>query len=228
MFRIKICGLTNLEDALHAAACGADALGLNFYPRSSRFLEVSQAAEIAAAVRSPFPAVELVGVGVNAALEEVQRISAAVPLNAWQLHGDEPPEFLNELARQSPQLRLIRAFRCRNADLVQESNYLRACQELGRLPEAVLLDAYDPSAYGGTGKVVDWNAVREQREQLFNLPLILAGGLTAENVAAAIQASLADAVDVASGVEASPGKKDPAKVKEFTAQAKRAFQNRSQ
>jgi phosphoribosylanthranilate isomerase len=220
VFRIKICGITNIDDALHAAACGADALGLNFYSRSSRFLEIPRATEIAAAVRTRFPRVELVGVGVNASLEDVRQITAAVPLDAWQLHGDEPPEFLLELAKRLPQLRLIRAFRCRNADLAEESSYLQSCQTLGRLPDAVLLDAYDPSAYGGTGKVVDWHAVREQRAQLFQLPLILAGGLTPENVATALEASHADAVDVASGVEASPGKKDPEKVRAFIAAAR--------
>lgn len=220
MFRVKICGITSTEDALHAAACGADALGLNFYSRSSRFLEIPRAAEITAAVRAQFPQVKLVGVSVNATLEEVQRITAAVPLGAWQLHGDEPPEFLLELAKQLPQLRLIRAFRCRNTDLAQESSYLQTCQTLGRLPDAVLLDAYDPSAYGGTGKVVDWHAVLEHRPQLFQLPLILAGGLTPENVAAALESSHADGVDVASGVEASPGKKDPEKVRALIAAAR--------
>lgn len=219
MFRIKICGLTSLDDALHAAACGADALGLNFYARSSRFLPVAQAAELATAVRAQFPEVKLIGVGVNAALAEVQQIAGAVPLHAWQLHGDEPPELLAELAQRLPHLGLIRAFRCRQADLQQEASYLRACQQAGRLPDAVLLDAYDPAAFGGTGKVVDWHAVAAERNRLLRLPLILAGGLTPENIAAAIRAAQPDGVDVASGVEVSPGKKDPAKVAAFIAAA---------
>lgn len=223
MFHIKICGITTPEDALDAAACGADALGLNFYSRSVRFLPPAQATEIAVAVRSEFPTVQLVGVGVNATLDEVRQITAGVSLDAWQLHGDESPEFLVKLAVSLPQLRLIRAFRCRNADLTQEAAYLQSCRTLGRLPDAVLVDAYAPSAYGGTGRVVDWHAVQRGSEQLFHLPLVLAGGLTPENVAVAIQASQADAVDVASGVEVSPGRKDPDKVRDFISEAKRAF-----
>jgi phosphoribosylanthranilate isomerase len=220
LFRIKICGITSKDDALQAAAWGADALGLNFYSRSPRFLAVERAAEIAAAVRSQFPQVKLIGVFVNSSVEALLRIGDAVPLDAWQLHGDEAPELIRDLAVFAPPRPILRAFRCRGADLREVTDYLQQCQQLGSLPAAILLDAYAPGTYGGTGQVVDWNVVRSGRPELFNLPVILAGGLTPENVAAAIRTAQPDGVDVASGVESSPGQKDPAKVRAFIDAAK--------
>jgi phosphoribosylanthranilate isomerase len=118
---------------------------------------------------------------------------------------------------------LIRAFRAEAFSLEPVVNYLRDCQTLGGLPHAVLLDAHAPGSYGGTGQRLDWNMVREQRDRLLGLPLILAGGLTPDNVAEAILTARPDAVDVASGVESSPGKKDPAKMRDFIGNAKAAF-----
>ncbi len=221
MFRIKICGITNLADALFAVAEGADALGLNFYSPSPRCISVERAHEIASGVRGsalPKPAT-IVGVFVNETERHLLSVIDAAGLDAWQLHGDEPASLVASLPAMT-----IRAFRCREQNLSSVSDFLHACQTAGGLPHAVLLDAYAPNAFGGTGQVVDWNVVRNEREKLFGLPVILAGGLTPDNVAAAIRTARPDAVDVASGVESSPGKKDPSKVRDFIAAAKGAFE----
>jgi phosphoribosylanthranilate isomerase len=247
LFRIKICGITNIADAVQAIEAGADALGVNFYPKSPRCVNVDTAWAISRAVRqlgaSP-PAV--IGVFVNFAEKQLRSAIDSACLDAWQLHGDETPELVAEMSwprnmaideglvhtgwsawssemviQHAPAC--IRAFRCRAADLADVANFLQQCRNANGLPQAVLLDAYAPDAFGGTGKEVDWNAVREQRDQLHGLPVILAGGLTPDNVAQAIRTARPDAVDVASGVESSPGKKDPAKVREFVAAATAAF-----
>ncbi|WP_425615422.1 N-(5'-phosphoribosyl)anthranilate isomerase [Anatilimnocola sp. NA78] len=225
MFRIKICGITNTVDALQAIDAGADALGLNFYSRSPRFVAGMQAAEISRQVRATTAGsrASLVGVFVNEEEPALRAVHATAQLNAWQLHGDETAEFLQAIAAKPDTPPLIRAYRCKENDLVAISRDLFHGQKLGALPSAVLVDAYAPNAFGGTGQVVDWHAVRNERGQLFSLPLILAGGLTPENVAEAIRTARPDAVDVASGVESSPGKKDPAKVRDFIAAAKAAF-----
>ncbi|QDU30702.1 N-(5'-phosphoribosyl)anthranilate isomerase [Anatilimnocola aggregata] len=226
MFRIKICGITNVDDALQAIEAGADALGLNFYKRSPRYVTPEQAAEIVRAVRTS-PAgrgVTIVGVFVNESQPGLMTLQEQLKLDAWQLHGDEPVQFLAALSTH-PDVRvsMIRAYRCKERDLSAIANDLLACDAAVALPSAVLLDAYAPDAFGGTGKVVDWNVVRDERDQLFGLPVILAGGLTAENVAEAVRIAQPDAVDVASGVESSPGKKDSAKVRDFIAAAKAAL-----
>lgn len=221
MFRIKICGITSAHDAEYAVEHGADALGLNFYSRSPRCVSPATAADIS---RSLKPAkTKLVGVFVNETANQMWTIAGEARLDAWQLHGDEPPSLLATLVQSKASQQLIRAFRCRDQDLASIHQYLDECRLLNSLPASVLLDAYAPDAFGGTGKVVDWNIVREQRDQLFGLPVILAGGLTADNVTEAIRTARPDAVDVASGVESSPGKKDPAKVRDFIAAARAAF-----
>jgi phosphoribosylanthranilate isomerase len=118
---------------------------------------------------------------------------------------------------------LIRAFRWQSTSLQPVEEYLRHCKTAGGLPHAVLVDAHAPGSYGGTGQTIDWHMIHDQRDKLLGLPLILAGGLTPDNVAQAIATARPDAVDVASGVESSPGKKDPAKVRDFVAAAKEAF-----
>ena len=221
MFRIKICGITSIDDAQFAVEHGADALGLNFYSRSPR----SITPEVAATISQSFQPgqAKLVGVFVNEAADRLWTVAHAARLDAWQLHGDEPPSLLASLLHGKSSQQLVRAFRCREHDLAAVHSFLCDCRSANGLPHAVLLDAYAPDAFGGTGKVVDWNIVREERDQLFGLPVILAGGLTPENVAAAIRTARPDAVDVASGVESSPGKKDPAKVRDFVAAARAAF-----
>jgi phosphoribosylanthranilate isomerase len=229
MFQIKICGITTVDDVRYAAEAGADAIGLNFYEKSPRCVSPQQAQEIVARVREGFSAeqVAVYAVCVNASPDEIRQFldpagRGIIPGWGVQLHGDEPPAAMGKV-RQLTKTPVVRAFRCRGADLADVENYLAECQQFGTLPDAILLDAFAPGSYGGTGHAVDWTAVGSRGEQLFGLPLILAGGLTPDNVAAAIATARPDAVDVASGVESSPGVKDLAKVQAFVAAAKEAF-----
>ena len=128
---------------------------------------------------------------------------------------------LFQVTGHAPEVPVIRAFRCRGADLSSESAYLATCQKLDALPQSVMLDAYSSDSFGGTGQCVDWPAIARNRSRLQAIPLILAGGLTSANVGEAIAAANPDGVDVASGVEQSPGKKDAAKVYAFVASAKK-------
>lgn len=217
MFRVKICGITTVEDGLRAARAGADAVGLNFFPGSPRFVSREAARGIVAALPG---GVARVGVFVNADLSELVKTAGAVGLDMIQLHGDEPPAVVGQLAPRT----VIRAFRCRDAGLAPVRQYLDECRRSGRLPESVLLDAYSPEKYGGTGHCLDWPSVRGAREQLGGLPIVLAGGLTAENVGAAITAAHPAAVDTAGGVESAPGVKDEEKLVAFVAAARAAFQ----
>jgi phosphoribosylanthranilate isomerase len=247
MFKIKICGITTVEDALQAAEAGADAIGLNFYGKSRRNITTSVGVWIAKALAQEFKGkVQIVGVFVNAPIELWLKIAHEVGLDAIQFHGDEPPEALVRKqwpedalrALQTPNgktpeppawvsvkkdRQIIRAFRCPSSSLEPVGKYLQECKKLRALPDAVLVDAHEPGSYGGTGLAVDWNAVKKEREQLLGLPFILAGGLTPENVAQAIATSRPDAVDVASGVEFLPGRKEAAKVRAFVANAQEAF-----
>jgi phosphoribosylanthranilate isomerase len=248
MFRVKICGITSADDALQAAEAGADAIGLNFYDRSPRHVAPDLAGEIVAAVRQQYDAsqVQIFGVFVNATLDDIvwtfregnlYGMEQAVGI---QLHGDEPPELLHQLRQHgigtsedllhtlgyAPLTPVMRAFRCQSPDLADVRAYLQKCQDLIALPQAILLDAHAPTAYGGTGRPVDWQMLARERASLRRLPLVLAGGLTPQNVAEAIAVAGPDGVDVASGVEKSPGQKDHAKVWAFVAAAKEAFARR--
>jgi phosphoribosylanthranilate isomerase len=248
MFQIKICGITTPEDALLATEAGADAIGLNFYKKSPRFVTPDRAAQIVEALREHHSAeqVRVFGVFVNASLDEILWTIRDAELYGVeqgfgiQLHGDEPPELLRDLAGQGlgrtgellqvaghvPEVPVIRAFRWRGGDLAAEHAYLRRCEELGAPPQAVLIDGYAAGAYGGTGHTFDWALLANERDKLLGLPVIVAGGLNPQNVAEAIALSRADAVDVTSGVEASPGRKDAAKVYAFGAAAKQAHKRR--
>lgn len=226
MFRIKICGITTVEDALLAAEAGADAIGLNFYEKSVRHIAPSMGAWIAKTLANEFKGkVRLVGVFVNAPPERWLKTAFDAGLDDIQFHGDEPPEALvrKRWTDAKKDRRVIRAFRCESSGLEPVREYLAACKKLSALPDGVLLDAHQPGSYGGTGLALDWNAVRKEREQLLGLPLILAGGLTPENVAEAIATARPDAVDVAGGVEFMPGRKEAGKVRDFVAAAKQAF-----
>lgn len=216
MFRVKICGITNLPDAQLAADAGADAIGLNFYAASPRCCPLERAQEIAAALPAH---VCKVGVFVNASADEIRRTAQAVPLDLVQLHGDEPPEFLREI-RPLPTMRAASA----GDDVTQLAAYLAACRRLGAMPRLLLVDARHAGQYGGTGTTVDWHLLAQNRALLGGMPLVLAGGLTPENVAAAIGTVRPWAVDVASGVESTPGVKSPELVGQFVAAAKKAFQ----
>lgn len=213
LFRTKICGLVSEHDAQVVASAGADAIGLNFYPGSKRFVSIDKAKAICR--RLPDSVVR-VGVFVNAKSSEIKLATDECELDYVQLHGDEPPEFLAQLGNT----KIIRAFRVKS-ELAPAVGYLAACT---RVPEAVLLDAYCPSAFGGTGQQLPWTRLRDASSQLRGLPVILAGGLTPLNVGEAIHEAQPWAVDTASGVEKKQliGK-DAALVQAFLTAAKSAF-----
>lgn len=206
---IKICGITNLEDALLSIEAGADALGFNFYKRSPRYIEPAKAREIIE--RLP-DSILNVGVFVNEELpDDVARIAYEVNLNAVQLHGEESNEYCVALKNY----RVIKAFRV--SDDFKPEDILKF--EV----DAVLLDAYSRDEHGGTGKIFDWRIARET-QKLFP-KLFLAGGLTPDNVSEAIKEVKPYAVDACSGIEITKGKKDSAKVKAFV-QAVRSTQDK--
>jgi phosphoribosylanthranilate isomerase len=209
--RVKVCGLTTVADALTVAAAGADWVGLNFHQPSPRCITPARAAEIVAALPQ---STEAVGVFVDRPVAEVVETANLAGLQIVQLHGDEPPEDLLALNG----LRVVRAFRLANAESVNKMEaYLARAQRLGRAPDAVLIDAYVAGQPGGTGHVI----APEILDRLPPLPrLILAGGLTPENVAQRIAQVRPWMVDVAGGVESSPGHKDAALVAAFIRAAK--------
>ncbi len=201
---VKICGITSLEDALAACRAGADLLGFNFYPPSPRSIQPEACARITSAVSAQFPNVRLVGVFVNLPAPEVRAILDRCGLHLAQLHGDEPPAALEQLAG-----RAFKAFR----GLPEVS----ACREFAALvprPPAFLLDAFTPGLYGGSGQTADWSGAAHLAR---SYPLLLAGGLNPANVAGAVMQVRPWGVDTASGVESSPGKKDHRKLYDFIA-----------
>jgi phosphoribosylanthranilate isomerase len=198
MVRIKVCGITNLEDALLAAELGADALGFIFYAKSPRKVAPEVAREIIAQLP---PFVAAVGVFVDEAAAVVQEVAAEVGLDWVQLHGQESPEYCRGL-----DCKVIKGFRIKDKSSVRELEPYRGAVQ------ACLLDTYKKGQVGGTGESFDWHLAREARKYG---RIILAGGLTPENVAQAIAIALPAAVDSASGTEAVPGRKDPAKLRAF-------------
>jgi phosphoribosylanthranilate isomerase len=216
MFRIKICGLTSAEDAALVAAAGADAVGLNFYPQSPRFLAPPAAERIVEALPR---GVVKVGLFVNAAADEICRTFDRLGLDLVQLHGDEPPGLLAQLGDRP----VMRAFRVGPDGLAPVERYLAECGRLGCLPRLVLVDAHVRGLYGGSGKLADWDAIRHYPADGSLPPLVLAGGLSPENVGEAVRTVHPAGVDTASGVESSPGRKDPALVRRFVAAALDAF-----
>jgi phosphoribosylanthranilate isomerase len=204
MPRVKICGITRHEDAELAASLGAWAIGFILWPQSKRVADPAVAAGIARALRRR---VELVGVFVNPTLDEVVHASEAIGFTHVQLHGDEGPAFCTAVAERTG-ARVIKALRIGSgADIRSAARYHTDLQ---------LLDAAAGAAYGGTGRTWDWRLIGQRHS---NVPLILSGGLTPENVAEAVAAVRPWAVDVASGVESEPGIKDAAKVEAFIAAA---------
>jgi phosphoribosylanthranilate isomerase len=218
MFRIKICGITNLADAQLAARAGADAIGLNFYPASPRACTRPAARQIVEILPS---AICKVGVFVNAPAAEVRAIATSLGLNMVQLHGDEPPETLRELKG----LAVVRAFRP-GTDYEKVRDYLRQCHAMTCTPRMILIDALVEGVYGGSGKTADWQTLIHERAALAGQPLVLAGGLSPSNVAAAIEQVRPWAVDVAGGVEESPGRKSEQLVTDFVREAKAALSRR--
>jgi phosphoribosylanthranilate isomerase len=204
--RIKICGLTQVDEALECLDAGADLVGLNFHTRSSRFVEVKRAAEILSALSMPAQAV---GLFVDRPPAEIAGVARKLGLSIVQLHGSEPPGDLSSLA----EFMIIRAFRLGSAaDVERMTDYLKQAAEIGRSPNAILVDSQVPGLQGGTGTLLN-SEVLKLVPPLSNL--ILAGGLTPENVAERIRLVRPWMVDVASGVESSPGRKDPARVRAF-------------
>jgi phosphoribosylanthranilate isomerase len=198
---VKICGVTNPEDATLAVAAGADAIGVNLWPRSKRFVEPEAARDVLAAVPA---GVLKVGVFVDASVDEVERRIDALGLDRAQLHGDESPAQFGGLDR-----RLIRVVRVRDEASFEST--------AGWSPALWLYDAF-VEGFGGGGVPAPWSLIAAHARR----PFLLAGGLTPDNVAAAVTATAANGVDVASGVESSPGHKDPAKVAAFIAAARGA------
>ena len=215
MFRIKICGVTQMADAASVADAGADAIGLNFYPRSPRYVTIQAAQAIASALPA---GVLKVGLFVNESPQQIRELAATTPLDVVQLHGDETPSDIQALAG----LQVMKAFRLGPGEAARVLEFVTACEAQQTPLAAVLVDAYHPGSYGGTGRSADWQAAFALQSRL-SVPLILAGGLTAQNVAAAIAAVRPTGVDTASGVESVPGRKDDQLVRAFVMAAQHAF-----
>lgn len=206
---VKICGITNLDDARAAVAAGADMLGFNFYRRSPRYIEAAAAAEIINAVRADNDegrhSVSMVGVFVNERVEGVLAIAERANLGGIQLHGDETVDFCNRLKRMSPERFLIK---------VLAANSTLRLELLKDYPsDAIMIDASHPRLRGGTGRVADWTIAREATNKTSRV--FLAGGLSPDNVAEAIAQVRPYAVDACSSLESSPGRKDHARLKAF-------------
>lgn len=196
MVKIKICGITELDDALHAVDCGADALGFVFYERSPRAITSKRAQAIIAALP---PFVTVVGLFVNEDPLTIRLIADHCGLDVIQYHGDESPETVRMAPRRS-----IRALRVSESTTIDDIDHYPAC--------GLLLDAWVSGAYGGTGVRCNWEIAAGIAKKR---PVILAGGLNPENIAEAIKTVRPYGVDISSGVEASPGRKDPKKVAAF-------------
>lgn len=201
MALVKICGITNLDDALFASEAGADALGFVFYKKSPRHIEPEKARDI---IKRLPPFVTTVGVFADQTETEIKAIISETNIDIAQLHGEEPPEFCERLGK-----RVIKAIRVRSMESLTEIKTYKAC--------ALLLDTYDKNLKGGTGRIFNWEIAREAR--IFN-KIIIAGGLTPENVADAIKVAQPYAVDVSSGVEKEKGVKEHQKIKAFIEKVK--------
>lgn len=205
--RVKICGITSLDDALAAADAGADALGFNFYAQSPRYVTLSKAGGI---MKKLPPFVGRVGVFVNPTQAEVERALSSMRLDWLQFHGDEDFDFVSRF----PLDMVIKAQR------VKDKKNLKALLPFSG-SAAFLLDAHSEGSYGGSGKTFRWDIALEAKKK-YGRPVILAGGLTPANVAEAVRKVKPWAVDTASGVESAPGKKDKEKMRQFIAAAKSA------
>jgi len=194
--KVKICGITNYQDAATAVDMGADILGFNFYPKSPRYIAPGKAAEII----SKLPAfIDTAGVFVNESVEHIHETKNLCQLDWVQLHGDEDPEFCKEFL--SVNVKIMKAIRVKNqADIERADSFFT---------DAILLDAFDPKKYGGTGLTFDWNIIGHIGKRIF-----LAGGINPDNAVEAIELGVYG-IDVCSGIEAEPGKKDYKKMKKL-------------
>ena len=202
---VKVCGITSPEDAACAAEAGADAIGMVFWPGSPRAVSLDRALAIGAALPA---SVVKVGVFVDASRDEMARVADAAGLDLLQLHGEEPPELLAGLPR-----RALKAIRVGSGFVAEDA--LRYADALG-----LLLDTRSAETPGGTGRAFDWSLVRGVRERARFV--VLAGGLTPDNLSAALAAVRPHGVDASSGLETAPGRKDPARVRAFVAAARAA------
>ena len=202
---VKVCGITSPEDAACAAEAGADAIGMVFWPGSPRAVSLERARAIGAVLPS---SVVKVGVFVDASRDEMARVADAAGLDLLQLHGEEPPELLAGLPR-----RALKAIRVGSGFVAEDA--LRYADALG-----LLLDTRSAETPGGTGRAFDWSLVRGVRERARFV--VLAGGLTPDNLSAALAAVRPHGVDASSGLETAPGRKDPARVRAFVAAARAA------
>lgn len=208
MTEVKICGLTRPEDAVAAAELGAWALGMVMWPGSPRHCTLAAAVEIAAATQRN---AELVGVFVDAKLDEVAHAVEAAGLTIVQLHGGEGPQYCEQVARRTG-CQVIKAMRMRDGSSIQELRQFRKVNYQ-------LVDSYEAGVPGGTGTTFDWSALKALDR---HIPLLLSGGLTPDNVEDAVAAVRPFAVDVASGVEISPGVKDRNRMRDFIQHARNA------
>lgn len=220
MTKVKICGITNLEDAEISVKFGADALGFNFYPKSPRYITPENTREI---IEKLPENILKVGVFVNESLDKIAEIAEIAKLNALQLHGEETPEFAKELKAKT-NLEIIKAFRV--------SPTFKPEEVLQYEVDAILLDAYNPKEHGGTGETFDWEIAK--KVQAIFPKMYLAGGLTHENIIIVIQKLYPFAIDTCSGVESNKGKKDKvklinviAKVKQYLDFAQRTENNKT-
>lgn len=205
--RTKICGITRIEDATCCVAAGADAIGLNFYSQSKRFVDQELATDI---VLFHGNDIATVGVFVNASFDEIKLTTREVGLSHVQLHGDEPDGLLRGLRAVLKGVQFIRAVRIKNGDLESAQQEIEKWEAVD--VDMILLDAASAGSFGGTGKQLDWRRLDQLK---FQCPWLLAGGLGPKNVGEAIRVAGPDGVDVASGVEESPGVKDHRLIEEF-------------
>lgn len=194
--KVKICGITNLEDAQTAVDMGAELLGFNFYKASPRYIEPDKAAEI---INKLSGFVDIVGVFVNSSFDEIHNITENCGLNWIQMHGDETNEFCNRVGQLN--VKTIKAIRVKDAgDIEKAKEYYT---------NAMLLDAFSPQKYGGTGIAFDWNIVGNIQKRVF-----LAGGITCDNAVEAVNLGVYG-IDICSGIESEPGKKDHKKMQKL-------------
>ncbi len=206
---IKICGIKTLNDALNAIEAGADYLGFNFYPKSVRFIEKETCAEITSVLKREHPQIKLVGVFVNSPVDEVKNILETCHLDLAQLHGDETPEMLESFNGKA-----FKAIR------LSATTSVHPFTKQSVDGPALLVDAAVKGVYGGSGVIADWSAAAELAKKY---PLLLAGGLTPENVADAVRRVQPWGVDVASGVESVAGEKDAVKMSAFVKAVKQTI-----
>lgn len=194
--KVKICGITNLQDAEAAIEMGADILGFNFYPESPRYIDTNEAEKIICKLPN---FVDIAGVFVNANRPDIRKLTDSGMLNWVQFHGDETSEFCSQFNAWN--LHTIKAVRVRSIEDIDRAQEYQT--------DSLLFDAFDPKSYGGTGKTFDWSLLKKYPRRVF-----LAGGINPDNVSKALETDVYG-IDICSGIESEPGKKDPTKMKQL-------------